>query len=311
MNSFCVVQGLFTEPFVVSYIESFQVFFESCQFFFQSDGTELLQTFFLTHIEEFITIDTHDAFCSFNNIVTVVTVFRELYGLTQLFQVTSVYGSSEVINLVACVIDVVFTANIHTCRFHQVCQSTAYCCATTMTYMQRTGGVSTYIFQLDFFFAVAYQITVVFAFSNNACQHIVHPVLLQIKVNEAGTCNFHFFNISTVQIIYNCLSNHTGIAFQSTSRLHGEVGCKITKFFLGRYFQQYLRQLAAFNSALVNCLLCRSFNSCSQNLFNVHLSCPPQSLLKSSYHHRVVHRGKGNILFPNSRCLCGTLYKDT
>ena len=213
VNSFCVMQGLFAKPFIISYIESFQVFFESCQFFFESNGAELLQTFFFTHIEEFITIDTHNAFCSFNNIVTVVAVFREFYGLTEFFQVTCVYGSSKVINLVACIVDVVFTANVHACRFHQVCQSTAYCRATTMTYMQRTGGVSTYIFQLDFFFAVAYQITIVFAFSNDACQHIVHPVLLQIKVNEAGACNFHFFYISTVQIIYNCLSNHTGVAF--------------------------------------------------------------------------------------------------
>ena len=310
-NCISIVQGLFTEPVVISYIECFQVFFQRSQFFFQSNGAELLQAFFFTHIEESITIDTHNAFCSFNNIVTMVAVFRELYGLTKLFQITSIYGSCQIIDLVTSVIDVEFAANIHASCFHQVCQSTTNSSTAAMTYMQRTSGVSTYIFYLDFFFAIAYKVAVIFAFSDNASQYIINPILFQIEIDEARACNFHFFYISTVHIIYNCLSNHTGIAFQSASRLHSEVGCKITKLFLGRYFQQYLRQFAAFNSARINCLLCRSFNSCSQNLFNVHLLCPPQSLLKSSYHHRVVHCGKGNILFLNSRCLYGTLYKDT
>ena len=209
----CIVQGLLAEPFVIGYVEGFQIFLQSSQFFFQSNGAELFKAFFLAHIQKSIAIDTHNAFCSFNNIVTVVAVFRELYCLTKLFQITSVNGSCQVIDLVACVVDVVFTANIHACRLHQVCQGTANCRATTMTYVQRTGGVCTNIFYLDFFLAVANQITIVFAFSNNASQHIVHPVLLQIKVNEARSCNFHFFYISTVQIVYNSLSNHTGVAF--------------------------------------------------------------------------------------------------
>jgi len=71
-------------------------------------------------MQEFIAVDLDDAFGSFHNVVTMITVFRELHIHTKLFQITGIDRSSQIIDLIAGIIDIVFTGNIIACRFQKI-----------------------------------------------------------------------------------------------------------------------------------------------------------------------------------------------
>ena len=71
-------------------------------------------------MQEFIAVDLDDAFGSFHNVVTMITVFRELHIHTKLFQITGIDRSSQIIDLIAGIIDIVFTGNIIAGRFQKI-----------------------------------------------------------------------------------------------------------------------------------------------------------------------------------------------
>ena len=179
----------------------------------------------------------------------------------QQLQVTCINGVCQIVHLVAGVIDIIFAFHIVACRTQQVNHSTAYSSTAGMAYMQRAGGVSTYIFNLHAAQAVSRQITVVFTGSQNTCQQISGPVLFQIEIDEAGTGNFHFIYGSTVQIINNSLCNLTRCTMQAASRLHSKVGCKIAEFLLRRNLQHNLGQSTRFQSTVIDSFLRCIFNS--------------------------------------------------
>lgn len=176
--------------------------------------------------------------------------------------------------------------------------------------MQRARGVGADIFQLNFFPAVIFQVAVIFSFGNDVLQHIVHPVLLQIKINEAGTGNLRFFNICAVKIINYGLGNHARIAFQAACGLHGKIGGKIAELFLRRNLQQNLRQCPLFQNAVVNSFLRCIFDGFSQNAFNVQPVDPPLFLLKSSSRRKYRRRDTVYILLRCAIFPCENMYKD-
>ena len=271
---------MLAEPYIEGYAESFQIFFQACQLFFISNLQEFCQTLFFLQSNEFLAIDTDNALSGFNDIITVVAVFRERnsgrhfvqllnsqvsrnaahFLQLQQLQITCIDGSCQIVHLVASVIDIVFAFHIIACSTQQVNHSTAYSGTAGMAYMQRTSGISTYIFNLNAAQAVSRQIAVVFTGSQNACQQISGPVLFQIEIDEAGTGNFHFIYGSTVQIIYNSLCNLTRCTMQATGRLHSKVGCKIAEFLLRRNLQHNLGQCTRFQSTVIDSFLRCIFN---------------------------------------------------
>ena len=178
----------------------------------------------------------------------------------QQLQVTCINGVCQIVHLVAGVIDIIFAFHIIACSTQQVNHSTADCGTAGMAYMQRAGGVSAYIFNLNAAQAVSRQIAVVFTGSQNACQQISGPVLFQIEIDEAGAGNFHFIYGSTVQIINNSLRNLTRCTMQAAGRLHSKVGCKIAEFLLRRNLQHNLGQSTRFQSAIIDSFLRCIFN---------------------------------------------------
>ena len=177
LNFVAVVQSLLAEPNVVSYVKRFQILFQRRQFFFQRNGAEFFNAFILIHVQEFIAVNAFNAFCRFNYIMSVVAVFRKFHIDAVSFKVTRVNGGGKVVNLVAGVIDVIFTGYIVACRFHKVSQRAANRCAASMPYMQRAGRVGAYIFQLDFFFGRCGQVAVISTGFDNVGKHIAQPVI--------------------------------------------------------------------------------------------------------------------------------------
>ena len=257
-----LMQGLFTEPHIEGYTKGFQILLQPGQLFFIGNIQEFSQALFFVQGHKFLAINANDALSSFNNIIAMVAIFREgnagrhfvqlldsqvrrhaphFLQLQQL-QITGIHRSGQIVHLVASIIDVIFAFHIIAGGTQQIHHGTAHSGTTSVTNMQRTGGISAHIFHLNATQIIGRQITIIIAGGQNAGQQISCPILLQIEVDEAGASDFCLFHGSTVQIIHHCLSYLTGCTVQAASRLHGKIGSKITKFLLGRYLQHYLGQ---------------------------------------------------------------------
>ena len=149
--------------------------------------------------------------CAVSIIVTVVSVFREFDFFSQQFQIPGVDRTGQVVHLVAGVIDIILLLHVVPCRLQQIGQSTAYRRAPSVSHMQRTGGIGADIFQLYLFVRRFGQIAIILPSFHDPCQHVVHPVRVQIKIDKTGPGNFRFLHIRAVQVFHNILGQHPGI----------------------------------------------------------------------------------------------------
>ena len=206
-----LMQCLFAEPYVKTHIETFQVFLQGRKFFLIGNGLELFQPFILLHFQEPVAVFIDNSLGCINDIMAVVPVLRELTGLSKQLQIPGVDGTGQVVHLVAGVIDIIFLFYVIACRFQQVRQGASYRGTPAVAYMQRARRIGAYIFNLYFFIRSFRQVTVIFPGLHNMGQHIVHPVRIQIEIQETGSGDLHPLNISTVQMIYNILCQHPGV----------------------------------------------------------------------------------------------------
>ena len=113
--------------------------------------------------------------------------------MAELLKVARRDGQAEFVHLHTVVVDVKLLEHVIARMAHQIRRSRAQSSPATMAYMHRTGGVCGNILDVNLTLALGDRATAVIAlFGANLGNHILQRVVVQIEIDEAGTCNFDF-----------------------------------------------------------------------------------------------------------------------
>ncbi len=98
----------------------------------------------------------------------------------------------ENIHLAAGIVDIIFAVDIKTDRAHQRSHGSAVSSTTTVTDVQRAGGIGGDKFELDFFTLADFGAAKAFALFQNLADDIECGIAGQVKIDKARTGNFGF-----------------------------------------------------------------------------------------------------------------------
>ena len=265
-----VVERLFAEPDIELTIEGFQVFLQGSQFFFLGNGLELLQALFFRHMDELVAVFVPNPSGRHLDIFPVVPVFREFAGDVEQFQVPGIHRQSQVVHLVAGIVDVILPGHIIPGGLHQIGKGTAHSRSPSMAHMERTGGIGTDVLDLDLFAFFRRQIPIALPFVHNGLQSGSQPVFLQVEVQKSGTGDFHFLHLGAIQEFLDSSGDHPGCTMEIPGRLQRKIGGEIAKRFLGRYGQYHRCQLTLGQFTCLNGFPDGSCDSFRQYILHVH-----------------------------------------
>ncbi|OPY11072.1 MAG: hypothetical protein A4E66_01440 [Syntrophus sp. PtaB.Bin001] len=89
-------------------------------------------------------------FCNFPDIIALITCIGKLNRFSQQFQITEPHRLSQIIHLVSCVVDIIFSEDFITGHFEDVGYNITDHSPPSMADMERPCGVGTDKFNLDF-----------------------------------------------------------------------------------------------------------------------------------------------------------------
>ena len=144
------VQGTLAVPHIKAAVEGFQILLQGSQLFLQCQLLEDAHALILAHVQVLIPVLFDDALCRVDNIRTMVAVFREILFLSpaQKLQIAMIYRTCQVVDLIACIVDIILAGYRIACGTHDIHQRAAGSRAPAMAYMQRSGRIGTDILHL-------------------------------------------------------------------------------------------------------------------------------------------------------------------
>ena len=245
----------FAEPVIVMDVEMSQVPFEGLEFFCIGPILEQFQPFCFRHVQIFIAVLVDDGLGRFDDVMAVIAVFRDFRRLAQEFQITGVDRRSQVVHLVAGIVDVIFSLDVIACSPQEVDQGTAISGTAAVADVERPRRVGTDVFDLDRVFLPKRCMTISVTGCQDLFERIVDDVVLQEEIDEAGTGDFSMVEPGVIHAVDDGLGNDARCLMGDAGRLHGDVAGKITEFLLRRYFQGDIGIVASGKRAGCNSLV--------------------------------------------------------
>ena len=255
------MQRGFAEPNIIIYAEFVKTAFDCREFFFQCSGNHFLLTFFFRQLQIAVAYFCDNALGGIDDILAVITFFRErIIYIAQFLTITGFQRESQIDNLIAGIVNVIFLGDIVSSHFEQIGQGVAQCTAARVPHVQQAGRVGTDKLDLYFFSVSQIHGTVSSILRFHNWQNVIHPIRGQVKIDKTGTGNFYFFNQFTLfgQTVYNGLGDISRFHFCLFCEQHGGIGGKVSMRFIFRYFYNKCRHVHIFKTAC-GFRLCNAF----------------------------------------------------
>ena len=168
----------FAEPIVIRNVEVFQIPLKGLQLFDIGPVFKQVKPFFFRHVEVFIAVLINNGLSRFNDVVAVITIFRNFSRTAQEFQVPSIDRRRQIIHLVAGIIDIVFRLDVIPGCPQEIDQGTAIGGTAAMADMERSRRIGADIFDLDRIVLTQRSMAVSIAGGQDLFQRIVNDVVL-------------------------------------------------------------------------------------------------------------------------------------
>ena len=210
----------------------------------------------------------------------MIAVFRNFCIHPKELEITGIYGFSQMVDLVACIVDIVFRGNVIAGCTVQVGQCGTPCGAAGMTDVKRASRVSGYIFQINQAISLVRKIAIILTCCQNLTQFAVYQVIGEVEIDESCPCDFHMIYQVGFNMFNQYFSNHSRSAMCGSCPLHSSIGGIITELLFLRYFQTLYRSIFAFRQfTCCDCGFLCFFNDLFQLFPDFHKNPDPPLVL--------------------------------
>ena len=245
IHSAALVQVAFVEPDIIGDAVLAQVALQPGNVLGQGIGNQGIFQLFKVLIEIGIAVNFGKLFGASDNVSALVAFFRQGNGFFAFVQLQVADGQAlaELLDLVACIVDVELAGHIITGPVQAGSQAVAQSTAAGVAHVHGAGGVGGNKFNVVALACTAVR-AAVFRLSGSSLQHAGKPVGTQEQVDEAGACDLYTVEQAAlqVQVVHNGLCNLARSLVERTGTGHGGVGCNIAVFDIGGNLNNKFRQ---------------------------------------------------------------------
>ena len=234
-----------------------EVLAEGVEFFVEADVLECQEAFFIAHVQVFLAVSFKDSLGCFDDVLSMVAVFRDFCVVAAELEVSGIDGFSEMVDLVACVVDVVFGIDVIAGSAEQVHHSGTVCCASGMADVKRACRVGGNVFHEDSVLLVFRKVPVGRACLQDFFQFGIDGVCCQEEIDEPCACDIHLGNKGRVDMFHDHFRDLARRSVRCFCPAHGSIGGIIAEFLGLRDFQTLhggvfpFRQLACRNGGVL------------------------------------------------------------